>query len=62
MDFWEARGLFPGEKKSNENSMHIDFLTFSRTLLQDIYCFPYDIAAETGSPGPVWNGEVSGRQ
>lgn len=53
---------FQRENKSDENSMHIDFLTFSRTLLQDIYSFPYDIAAEAGSPGPVRDGEVSGRQ
>lgn len=52
-------GLCPqGESKSDTESVGIDFPSCSRTSL----CFPYDIAAEAGSAGPVRDGEVSGRQ
>lgn len=69
---WCARALFQqllwtsgnpgvclqGENRSDTKSVGTDFLAFSRRLL----CFPYDIAAEADSPGPVRDGEVSGRQ
>lgn len=57
-DFWEARALSPG----GEQVRYWVCGYWLPRFQQDVLCFPYDIAAEADSAGPVRDGEVSGRQ